>query len=457
MNHLESCQVSDFLGASFQCSCGREHSTHFSNYIIERDAIKKLPGLLNKLGYHRPFVLADTHTYAVAGKQVEAALTDADIPYKLHVLKSPEVGDLAADEAAMGSVAMAFDVKCDILISVGTGTINDLGRYFTYICGRPFMLVATAPSMDGLVSGCAPLITNNLKITYDAHAPLALICDLDIMSQAPMKMLAAGVGDILGKYNCLCDWRPSSIINGEYYCETIAGIMRTAVEKTVESVDGLIKRDPEAVALLTEALTLSGIAMDFSGNSRPASGAEHHQSHFWEMQFLFDHKPAVLHGTKVGIGTVLMLALYDHLKTMEKPDFAAIKATIPNRPSKDEWKAEITRSYRLAADGIIALEEKAGKNDTEKLTARLDVIEEKWNDIQQMVAALPSAKEIYDILDKLGAPKCPPDVEIKKEYVRDSILYAKELRDRYTILQLMWDLGELPKLADKLADKYCGE
>ena len=85
------------------------------------------------------------------------------------------------------------------------------------------------------------------------------------------------------------------------------------------------------------------------------------------------------------------------------------------------------------------------------------MIEEKWNYIQQMVAALPSAKEIYDILDKLGAPKCPPDVEIKKEYVRDSILYAKELRDRYTILQLMWDLGELPKLADKLADKYCGE
>lgn len=455
MDHLQSCQVSDFLGISFKCDCGRQHETRFSNYVLEPDAIKKLPSVLDKLGYRHPFVLADTHTYAVAGRQVEDALTAAGIPYKFHVLKSPEIGDLAADETAMGSVVMAFDVNADILISVGTGTINDLGRYFSYVCGRPFLLVATAPSMDGLVSGCAPLITNNLKITYDAHAPLALICDLNIMSQAPMKMLAAGVGDILGKYNCLCDWKLSSIINGEYYCDTLAGIMGTAVEKTVESTDGLLERKPEAIAMLTEALTLSGIAMDFSGNSRPASGAEHHQSHFWEMQFLFDHKPAVLHGTKVGIGTVLMIELYNYLRDMGKPDFDAIKVAIPDRPTKEQWVAEIRRAYRDAADGVLALEEKANKNDPDRLRKRLGVIEAKWDEIKALAATAPSAQTIYGILQKLGAPCKPGDVEIKPEYVRDSIRYAKELRDRYTILQLMWDLGKLDELADMLVDKYC--
>lgn len=454
---MQSQSIGQYLNCSFKCSCGRTHKSLFAHYIFESGAIRKLPTLLAELGYTRPYLISDRHTYEIAGKQTEEILKQADIRYTSHVLRSPEKGDLAADEYALGSIAMANDKEADIIVSIGTGTINDLGRYFSYITGRPFLLIATAPSMDGLVSGVAPLIFHNMKITFPAQEPLALICDPDIMAAAPLKMLAAGAADILGKYNCLLDWKLSHIVNHEYYCDTIAGIMQAAVNQTMESTKGLASHDIQAVSILTEALALSGIAMDFSGNSRPASGAEHHQSHYWEMQFLLDGIPAVLHGTKVGIGTVLMLELYNVLARMDKPDFAVIREGISHRPSMEEWEKEMHRCYREGAEGIIALEQKSRKNDPKGLMKRLAAIEENWDEIQALARTAPKASEIYHVLEEMGAARVPADVGISREYVHDSIRYGKELRDRYTILQLMWDIGELDKAADWLVEKYCEE
>ena len=202
--------IESYLNCSFECGCGRIHKSLFAHYIFEPGAIKKLPALLSQLGYKRPYLISDTHTYEIAGLRAEEALRKADISFTSHVLKSPDKGDLAADEHALGSIAMANDKEADIIISIGTGTINDLGRYFSYITCRPFLLIATAPSMDGLVSGVAPLIFHNMKVTFPAQEPLALICDADIMAAAPLKMLAAGAADILGKYNCLLDWKTDS-------------------------------------------------------------------------------------------------------------------------------------------------------------------------------------------------------------------------------------------------------
>ena len=454
---MENQRIEQYLNCTFQCDCGRTHKSLFAHFIFETGAIGRLPELLAELGYARPYLICDTHTYEIAGKKAEEVLGKAEIPFVSHVLQSPENSDLAADEHALGGIAMGNDKEADIIISVGTGTINDLGRYFSYITGRPFLLIATAPSMDGLVSGVAPLIFHNMKITFPAQEPLALICDPEIMAGSQLMMLSEGAADILGKYNCILDWKLSHIVNGEYYCDTIAGIMRTAVDQTMESAKGLASHDREAVRVLTQALVLSGIAMDFSGNSRPASGAEHHQSHYWEMQFLFDGRPAVLHGTKVGIGTVLMLELYNMLAEMEKPDFVRLRKEISNRPSMEEWEREIRRCYRDGAEGIIALEKKAGKNEAEGLLKRLSVMEEKWDEISALAKTAPKASEISHVLELMGAAKVPADVGIPQGYVYDSIRYGKELRDRYTILQFIWDLGKLDEAAEKLVEKYCKE
>ena len=447
--------VRALLGRKIECSCGRTHETGFSRLIMERGALKKLPELLQELGVRRPFILADTHTWEAAGSRAAEILGAAGIAFSSFVLKSPETGDLPADEKTFGTAAIAMDSGADLVISVGTGTINDTGRYLSFLAKIPFILVATAPSMDGMVSNVAPLIFNNMKVTFQAHAPLALVCDLDILTASPIRMIAAGAGDIFAKYNCLTDWELSHLINGEYYCSFIADLMKEAVRQTDESTDGLLERREDAVEKLTGALVLAGVAMGFAKISRPASGAEHHMSHFWEMQYLFDGRPAVLHGTKVGIGTILALDLYNHLAESEKPDFDMLRKTVRERQSKEEWSAEIRRAYRDAAEGILDLEEKSGKNDPEKLLKRLDVIEEHWDEIRALAAAVPKASGIYEKLEKLDAPRRPADIGLSPEYVHDAVRYAKELRDRYTILQLLWDIGRLDEEADRIVKKYC--
>ena len=446
--------IDNLLGASFNCTCGRKHETAFSRLILEEGALLKIPALLEELQAKKPFLISDTNTYVACGKQVEEILNKAAILFDHIILPSPEVGDLPADEKAFGSVCMAFPKDCDLVVSIGSGTINDLGRYLSYITDREFILILTAPSMDGCVSGVAPLIINHVKTTLNAHAPIALVGDLDILCKAPMKMLAAGVGDILGKYNCLTDWKLSALINGEYFCETIEGIMRSAIDKTMEAARNLKERRPEDIRTLTEGLILSGMAMDFAGNSRPASGAEHHISHFFEMMFLFDGIPAVLHGTKVGIGTCMMLQLYNALAQMEKPDFAALRAEIAARPDFESWAKEIRRVYREGAQTVIALEEKGGKNCPEELLKRLDVIESHWGEIRELAKTVPSAEEIRKILEDLDAPTRPDEVGVCREYVEEGILYAKELRDRYTILQFLWDIDRLLPMKDLLMRKF---
>jgi len=446
--------VSDFLGADFDCECGHHHSTRFKNYIIGEGVINELPGLLRKLGYSHPFILCDTHTNEVAGNLVEALLKENGFEYGKLILKSPEVGDIPADEKAMGTIVMGYDKKSDITLSVGSGTINDLGRYFSDVAGRPFMLVATAPSMDGLVSNNAPLIYNRMKITFKSQAPVALICDMSIMKEAPMKMLSAGVGDILGKYNCLIDWKLANIVTGEYYCDFLASIVKDSVEKTVKSTETLLERRSGDVALLTEALCLSGVAMDFATCSRPASGAEHHMSHFLEMQFLFDGIPAILHGTKVGINTIVALRLYNELAKMPKPDFEKIRKNIPNRQTKEEWTKEIRRAYREGAEGVLLLEETAKKNDPELLEKRLSVLQEKWDEIIALAKTAPKAEMIEKILLHLGAPVRAGEVGVSNAYIRDGVRYAKELRNLYSILQLYWDLDMLDDAADFIVKEY---
>ena len=446
---LEKIQLSEFL-KPYACGCGRPHHTDLSRIEVSAGAIEALPRLVRELGHQKVFLLADQTTDRVAGRKVKAVLEAGDVPVKYYVIPQAEV---VPDETAVGGVLMAFDRSCDLVVGVGSGTVNDTSRFLSWQAGIEYFIAATAPSMDGFASTVAPLITNNLKTTYECHVPQAIIADLNILKDAPMHMIAAGFGDILGKYTCLCDWKLSHIINGEYYCETVAQIMGLALRRTIDSKAGLMNRDIEAVRQLTEALILAGIAMSYVGNSRPASGCEHHMSHYWEMFFLFEGRKAVLHGTKVGIGTVAALTLYDHLKK-ESLDFEKIMGE-PVPAMDGVWEGKIMKAFRQAGPEVILLEKRVHKNAPEARLKRVRACREHWAEIQAAMKALPAPGEVEALLKEVGGATRPQDVGLEPEAVHTSILYAKEVRDRYTMLQLLWDLNLIEDYADKVTKELC--
>ena len=413
--------LNDYLGHSMDCTCGKEHKTNLKIVDIDKDAVSRLPKHIEALGYKKPFLVADVNTWAAAGALVAEKLDVADISYKKYIFNEKE---LIPDEKTLGSLMMAFSRDCDVIVAVGSGTLNDLCKFSSFQLGLDYMVFATAPSMDGFVSIGAALITNYVKTTYQAHVPLAVIGDTDILAAAPMEMITAGLGDILGKYTCLLDWKMAHIITGEYYCSHIADMVKEAVEIVVEESTRIKDRNPDAVKAVTEALVLSGIAMSFVGNSRPASGSEHHLSHYWEMKFQAEGKKPILHGIKV--------------------DYAA-------------WEKKVKDCYQDAAPGIIALEEKAQKNNLDKRNKRLAILEEKWPEILRTIKeSLPSSAEMEKLLASLGAPINPAQIGVSSELVEDAVILAKEVRDRFTLLQVLWDTGLLDEYAKMIA-AYFGE
>ena len=436
--------VVTFLNKPIACECGKTHFAGIRTLEISKGAVEKVAVIVKDGGYKKPFVVSDRNTQAIAGATVLQNLIDAEIPHSSFVFADSK---LVPDEAAIGRLLMNYDPTCDLIIGVGAGTINDVCRFLSYQLGMQYYIVATAPSMDGYASSVAPLIKNNLKTTFECQAPTAIIADLDILAEAPREMIAAGFGDVVGKYSCLADWKLSAIINDEYYCSRVADLTRRSLEKTVELRAGIANGDRDAIEELMKALLLSGVAISYVGNSRPASGSEHHIAHFWEMRMLWEGKEPIFHGTKVGIAFMLVSQLYDYLRTTEV-NLQALQDV--QTPSLETWTAAVERVFSHGAAEIISLEEKAGKNDPERHQKRLESIVTNWGEIRQALELVPTPDCVRQLLESVHAPVYPADVEFEQLLVHDALLYAKEIRNRYTVLQLLWDMGLLQQFARKL-------
>lgn len=313
--------ISQWAGMEYSCACGKSHKVDIQAIRVGSGVIQELPGILRDLGASHIFLVADNYTYEAAGRQVEQLLDQAGLAYHKRVFQTET--PLVPNEYALGSVLAAMTSQDDMLLAVGSGTLNDVTKYVSARTGVPYVIAATAPSMDGYASTVAPTILDGFKTTLPAVYPAAIVADVDILKDAPMPMLTAGFGDIIGKFTSLADWRLSHQLNGEYYCPEVAGVIEAAVETCAANAKALAQREPQAIQAVTEALILSGLAMGMVGVSRPASGAEHQMAHYWEMDALRRGKEHPLHGNAVGVGTVLAASLYEMAAEYLPQGFAA--------------------------------------------------------------------------------------------------------------------------------------
>lgn len=313
--------ISQWAGMEYSCACGKSHKVDIQAIRVGSGVIQELPGILRDLGASHIFLVADNYTYEAAGRQVEQLLDQAGLSYHKRVFQTET--PLVPNEYALGSVLAAMTSQDDMLLAVGSGTLNDVTKYVSARTGVPYVIAATAPSMDGYASTVAPTILDGFKTTLPAVYPAAIVADVDILKDAPMPMLTAGFGDIIGKFTSLADWRLSHQLNGEYYCPEVAGVIEAAVETCAANAQALAQREPQAIQAMTEALILSGLAMGMVGVSRPASGAEHQMAHYWEMDALRRGEEHPLHGNAVGVGTVLAASLYEMAAEYLPQGFAA--------------------------------------------------------------------------------------------------------------------------------------
>lgn len=302
--------IEEMPGIAFDCTCGRKHTVDIEKIIVRNNILDTLADTLSPYISGKLFVLSDTNTYGVFGKTVIERLEAKGFRLKSFIFE-PGTHDLLPDERTLGRLLTELEPDTSFVLAVGSGVLNDISRIVCYRTNKPFAVVCTAPSMDGYASVVSPLIINHKKITVPGKYPSAIFADTSIMRDAPMIMIQAGFGDVLGKLTALADWKLANIMRDEYYCPTTAMLVQRGVDKCIESAEGLAVRDEKAIGYLIEALILTGISMGLVGVSRPASGTEHQIAHYWEVKAIEAGQTHALHGNAVGVGTVITAMLYE--------------------------------------------------------------------------------------------------------------------------------------------------
>ena len=404
-----------------KCECGKIHSCDINYVYIEKNAISHLKEICKD--QNTVLLVADENTYNAAGEKTVNALEGKQI--RKVIFTGKEV--LVPNEAAINTVSENLS-GIDMIIGIGSGVIQDLCKYVSFYNNIPYLIVATAPSMDGYSSDGAAMITGGMKVTYKSGLPRAIIADTDVLCNAPIDMIKAGYGDIIGKFSALNDWKLSKCVNNEYFSEHIYDLTMEQIDRTLKLANGILERNEESIKILMEALVIIGILMSFAGSSRPASGSEHHLSHFFEITGIIDNTEYFPHGIDVAYSTVITAGIREKILADKFPSRIF-------RDTRANYESKIKAVYKQVADGCIELQDKVGNYAND----RINVYLEKETEIRKILEEMPASEDISDMLSLVGLDVKEFYSLYGKEKIEKAILYAKDLKDRYTVLWINYD------------------
>ena len=401
------------------CPCGRVHKTEIKAVVCESGLLRRVGDVLQSYSFpDKILVVSDRPAFEAADGLMDE-LQSAGFSVQLKIYDLMRVADMRQVE----ELESLCD-ECGGILAVGTGSIDDICRLCADRKQKDFAIFATAPSMDGFASDTAPITRNNFKMSYQARQPSVIMADTRILSRAPTELKSAGFGDMIAKYIALVDWKIASLLSGEYYCDRIANITETALKRIVALADKVTEQNEETAAAIFESLVLTGIAMGFAGCSRPASGAEHIVSHFWEIKKLESGELSDFHGKKVGVATVLINRLYR--KTVEADQIQAHEEHI-------DWDRVCTAYGPMLAKDMMKMNQ---PTVTSGISPAL--LTEKWPEIRQIVQTiLPTDQELLSLMRRAGAVVTPADVGVSDELCELGMKYHSFMRHRITLARLL--------------------
>ncbi len=404
------------------CPCGVKHRLD-TNVIETEKGSADLLGAYVKDSFDakHALVVADENTKIYSDAIVTS--TGAD----LYVCP----GSAHANEIETGKLSDFIKGKdISVMIAVGTGSVHDITRYVAYDIGVPFVSCPTGASVDGFVSGVAAMTWYGQKLTFPSASPVAIFADPDIYKTAPRRLLASGVGDMIGKITSLFDWKIANLLTGEHLCREIYALTNEALDDIISASENT--ESDEFAESVMNGLILSGLAMQLMGNSRPASGSEHHMSQLWELHVINEPTDA-LHGEKVGVGTINIIKKL-------KESWDKIAARLDFELSAVFDRSRLEPIFGSLTDGILKENVKNGQLSSSAL-AKLDkrTIETCAEKIIQMIDLLPNASEVERLLASCGAPVTTGELSLPTEdgFIQKSLIYSPYVRNRLTLAKIL--------------------
>ena len=401
----------------------------------------------------RVLVVADGNTFEACGDAVVKSLVDAGVEAVEEPYVFPGTPTLYAGYENVTKLREHLEPLGDgvVVCSIASGTLNDIAKLASGELGREYMNVCTAPSVDGYAAFGASIAIDGFKITRSCPAPAALVADLDVIAHAPKRLVETGYGDLIEKIPAGADWIAADELGIEAIDDYVWGLVQGNLREVLGDPQAIADGDVDAIGLLTEGNIMSGLAMQAAQSSRPASGAGHQFSHVWEMEgHGLDWEPPLSHGNKVGVGTVASCALWEELL---KVDVAALDTDkiVANAKSADEVERYV-RSMQIEKIADQAVKHSLNKHlEGEALRERVELIKKQWPAIKERVSKqLMSPQEAMDKLRTAGAPYHPEMLKIDWERFHKTHFQAQQIRSRYTVLDILVDLGLLDEVVENL-------
>jgi glycerol-1-phosphate dehydrogenase [NAD(P)+] len=414
---------------------GRNERVPYAAIVIDETLAGREPSLVAPLALGgRLAIVSDATTYEVLGRRVQSALAS---------IASCEAVVLDRPHADSRNVALLRErtAHVDGVVAVGSGTINDLCKYVTYLDGKPYCVFATASSMNGYTSTTASItLDSGFKQSFTAHAPLGVFIDLQINAAAPIKLKAAGLGDSLCRSTAQIDWWLSHRLFDTAYSSLPFRLQAGDEAPMLAHARGLAAGDTNAVGYLHRILILVGFGVSFVGATHPGSMGEHQISHYID-SFAGARHPGTTHGQQVGVASLTMARLQHGLFARDRPPRVA--PTHIDRAELAERLNPDNAQKCLAEWSLKALDERGA----DELNAKLAAI---WPALRSECRAfmLPLAT-MHDSLAEAGGATTALELGLDPALYREAVLHAREMRNRYSVLDLLGDSGELAALVER--------
>jgi len=427
--------------AGLDCDCPCTHNQPTQDIYIGKDLLPRIPSYIDRKGLGRHCVLvADNITYEVAGRTVQDVLVKAGFDVIPCVVHREE--EMLPDETASGEVLLSILPETEFLISVGSGSVTDITRINAFRTKLPFVAVGTAASMDGYTSSVTPLLLRKVKIQRAGVCPDIIVCDLDVMATAPLKMAASGAGDVFGKFIAIADWQLGNIINGEPYCPVCASMVMEAAARIISNTDEIARKTDKGMRALTEALAIAGLSILILGHSRAAASIEHNIAQYWEMQLVQQGRIPPKHGASVGVATLLVWPYFLRFldEDLSKLDLEKIKANRISREDREKW---MIHAYGEEGGRNIMRENPGDFLTWDEQERRIKTAQERFPEIQAVIKAMPAMQDIENTLRTLQGDLTPADEDIPQDLLHLSLRCGKDYRTRYTLMKLLDECGLL--------------